>query len=159
MLLNDSIQITYYNNTVVTVKAGELVVLGDTALPYCVLGVAVSEINPGESGTLETSGIFSFDENDIKNVGLYQPVYCYKITGNRARFAVSPSDTFVYAGMSLTNRAVVGGPLILALGYNTPVYKAAASGSTSTPSNGEAEEMGNSSTTVDPSNSSEPGTM
>lgn len=159
MLLNDSIQIAYKNDTNVTVNAGEAVILGDTALPYCILGVAVSDIKPGESGTLETSGIFSFDENDVKNVGQYQPVYCYKITGNKARFAVSPRDTFIYAGISLTNRAVVGGPLVLALGYNCPVYKAAASGSTSNPSGEEAGNMSDSSTTVDPSNSSEPGAM
>lgn len=159
MLLNDSIQIVYQNNTAATANAGEVIILGDTTTYNCIVGVATSEIKPGESGILETSGVFTIDENEIKNVGKFQPVYCYQISGNKARFTTTARDKFLYAGISLTNRATDGGPLVLALGYRSPAVKEATSPSTSTPSNGGAGAMSESSTTVDPSSSSEPGEM
>ena len=159
MLLNENIQIVYKNNTAITANAGDLIILGDTESYQGILGVATSEIKPGESGILETSGVFSFDENEVKNIGKYKPVYCYKVTGNKVRFSLTERDKFIYVGMTLTDRATEGGPLVVALGYKSPVYKAPASPSTSNPSGGGADVSSDTSTTVDPSSSSEPGAM
>ena len=159
MLLNENIQILYKNDTTVTAKAGEAIILGDTASSQCVLGVTTAEINPGETGILETSGVFTFDEYDITNAGKYQPIYCYKVTGNKVRFTRSARDGFVYAGISLTDRATEGGPLVIALGYKCQVFKEVSSSGTPSPSGGGTNAMGDSSTVVDPSNSSEPGAM
>lgn len=159
MLLNESIQVFYKNNTTATVKAGELIIIGDVDTYECIIGVATSEIKPGESGILETSGIFSFDENDVKNIGIYKPVYGYKVTGNRVRFSQSGRDKFVYVGMSLTDRATEGGPLVLALGYKSPSYKETASQPTPNPSGSGAGATSDTTTVVEPSSSSEPGAM
>ena len=163
MFLNDSIQVKFQNISTATVKAGDAVVVGLRTLGKAILGVAVADVEPTEYGLLETSGIFSFDESDIKSVGLYQQVYAYNAGGVskyiKAKFTLSPQDNYVYAGISLTDRATEGGPLVLALGYNSQIYKAPASPSTSSPSGGGAGAMSDSSATVDPSSSSEPGAM
>ena len=163
MLLNDSIQIKFKNISTTTAKAGDAVIVGQRTLGKAVLGVVVADVKPTEDGLIETSGIFSFDENDVTKVDLYQQVYAYNAGGaNReikAKFSLTPQNDYIYAGISLTNRATEGGPLVLALGYNSKIYKAPASPSTSSPSGGEAGALSDSSTTVDPSNSSEPGAM
>lgn len=160
MLLNDSIQIKFKNTSTTTVKAGDAVITGQRTRYMAVLGVVVADVETGNSGLLETSGIFSFDESDVKTVGKYQQVYAYNPSGTiKAKFSLTPQDGYVYAGVSLTNRVTEGGPLVLALGYNSPVYKASASGSSAAPSGKEAGTMSDSSTVVDPSNSSGPGAM
>lgn len=159
MLLNDRIQIPFKNISLTDIKAGDAVIMGQRSQYKAVLGVAVADVNQNEEGLLETSGIFSFDESDVKSVGKYQEVYAYNMAGTiKATFSLTMQDGYVYAGISLTNRATEGGPLVLALGYNSPVYKAASGGSSS-PSGGGAGAMSDSSTTVDPSSSSEPGAM
>lgn len=159
MLLNDRIQIPFKNISSTDVNAGDAVISGQRSQYKAVLGVAVADVRQKEEGLLETSGIFSFDESDVKNVGKYQQVYAYNPSGTiKAKFSLTPQDGYVYAGISLTNRVTEGGPLVLALGYNSPVYKAASGGSSS-PSGGQAGAMSDSSTTVDPSNTSEPGAM
>lgn len=161
MLLNENIQVKFKNTGLIAVKAGEAVIAGQRTSHTAVFGVTVADVEPGETGLLETSGIFSFDESDVTSVALYQQVYCYNTAGtNKAKFSLTLQDGYVYAGISLTNRATEGGPLILAVGYNSPVYKASASSSsTSSPSSGGAGAMSDSSTVVEPSNSSEPGAM
>lgn len=160
MLLNDRIQIPFTNTWTFTIKAGQAVFVGPrTTEGRGAFGVAVADVEPGASGLLETSGIFSFEETDVKSVKQFQQVYCAQEGGNgKVKFSLALQDKVAYAGISLTDRATVGGPLILALGYNNPVYTAA-SGSTSSPSGGGAGAMSDSSPTVDPSNSSEPGAM
>ena len=159
MLLNDKIQIPFVNTGTTTVRAGDALVMGTLLSYQGIVGVSVTDVDPGQSGLLETSGIFSFDETDVKTVRKYQQVYCIKSESNKAKFTLSLQDAYVYAGISLTDRATEGGPLVLALGYNSPVYKAPTSGGSSTTSGGTSGAMGDSSTTVDPSNSSEPGAM
>lgn len=160
MLLNDRIQIPFTNTWTFTIKAGQAVFVGPrTTEGRGAFGVAVANVEPGASGLLETSGIFSFEESDVKSVKQYQQVYCAQEGGNgKAKFTLSLQDKVAYAGISLTDRATVGGPLVLALGYNNPVYTAP-SPSTSSPSGGGAGAMSDTFTTVDPSNSSEPGAM
>lgn len=160
MLLNESIQIKFKNTGTTYVKAGDPIIDGQRSTEKAVFGVAVADVAPGESGLIETSGIFSFDESDIKNVTLYQKVYCYNATGeSKAKFSLSTKDGYIFAGISLTNRATEGGPLVLALGYNPTFYKTPTSPSTSSPSGGGAGAMSDTSTTIDPSSHSEPGAM
>ena len=161
MLLNDRIQIPFTNTWSFTIKAGQAVFVGPrTTEGRGVFGVAVANVEPGASGLLETSGIFSFEESDVRSVKQYQQVYCAQEGGNgKVKFSLTQQDKVAYAGISLTDRATVGGPLILALGYNNPVYIAPSSSGTSSPSGGGAGAMSDSSTTVDPISSSEPGAM
>ena len=161
MLLNDKIQIPFTNTGNTTITAGQAVILGQRSTYYRgVVGVAVADVAPGASGLLETSGIFSFDDAGTAQARQFQQVYAYHDAGsNKVTFTLTLQDTYVYAGISLTDRVLSGGPLILALGYNNPVYKAAASPSSSAPSGSEAGAMSDSSTVVEPSNSSEPGAM
>ena len=161
MLLSDRLQIPFTNNGTTTVKAGSIYFAGDRLVDKRgVLGVAVTDVEPGASGLLETSGIFSFNENAVNKARLYQQIYAYyDKSSNKVFFTVNLQDTYSYAGISLTDRATIGGPLILALGYNNPVYTAPASSSTSSPSGGKAGAMSDSSTVVEPSNTSEPGAM
>lgn len=163
MLLNDRIQIKFKNISTTTVKAGDAVVVGQRTLGKAVLGVAVADVEPTEYGLIETSGIFSFNESNVTNVDAYQQVYAYNSGGAnkdiKAKFSLTPQNDYIYAGISLTNRAVEGGPLVLALGFNSHVYKAPASPSTSSPSSGGAGATSDSSTVVEPSSSSEPGAM
>ena len=160
MLLNDRIQIPFTNTWTFTIKAGQPVFLGPrTTEGRGAFGVAVADVEPGASGLLETSGIFSFEETDVKSVKQFQQVYCAQEGGTgKAKFSLALQDKYAYAGISLTDRATVGGPLILALGYNNPVYTATSGGSSS-PSGGGAGAMSDSSTVVEPSNPSEPGAM
>ena len=161
MLLNDRIQIPFTNIGSTTVKAGALYFAGDRITDKRgVLGVAVADVEPGASGLLETSGIFSFEDTAVRGAKQYQQIYAYyDKSSNAVYFTMTLKDTYSFAGISLTDRSTVGGPLILALGYNNPVYVAPASPSTSSPSGGGAGAMSESSTTVDPSSSSEPGAM
>lgn len=155
MLLNDRIQIPFTNTGNSTITAGQAVILGQRSTYYRgVIGVAVADVAPGASGLLETSGIFSFDDAGTAQARQFQQIYAYHDAGsNKVTFTLTLQDTYVYAGISLTDRVASGGPLILALGYNNPVYKASSSASTSAPSGDEAGAM------VEPSNSSEPGAM
>ena len=163
MLLNDSIQIKFKNISTITVKAGDAVIAGQRTLGNAVLGVAVADVEPMKYGLLETTGIFSFDERDAIKPHLYQQLYAYNEGGAnkdiRARFSITPQKDYIYAGISLTDRATEGGPLVLALGYNSQIYKDPASPSTSNPSGGGAGAMSDSSTVVEPSSPSEPGAM
>ena len=161
MLLNDRIQIPFTNTGNTTITAGQAVILGQRLTYYRgVIGVAVADVAPGASGLLETSGIFSFDDAGTVRTRQFQPIYAYHDSGsNKVTFTLTLQDTYVYAGISLTDRVECGGPLILALGYKNPVYKASSSASTSAPSGDEAGAMSDSSTVVEPSNSSEPGAM
>lgn len=161
MLLNDRLQIPFTNKGTTTVKAGSIYFAGDRLTDKRgVLGVAVADVEPGESGLLETSGIFSFEETATRSVRQYQQIYAYyDKSSNNVYFTTTLKDTYSYAGISLTDRVVNGGPLILALGYNNPVVSVPSSPSTSSPSSGGAGAMSDSSTTVDPSNTSEPGAM
>ena len=161
MLLNDRIQIHFTNTGNTTITAGQAVILGQRSTYYRgVIGVAVADVAPGASGLLETSGIFSFDDASTAQARQFQQIYAYHDAGsNKVTFTLTLQDTYVYAGISLTDRVTNGGPLVLALGFNNPVYKAPASPSTSSPSGGGAGAMSESSTVVEPSNSSEPGAM
>ena len=161
MLLNDRIQVPFTNNGKTTIVAGQAVILGQRATFYRgVIGVAVADVEPGASGLLETSGIFSFNDAKTAQAQQFQQIYAYHdAISNNVTFSLTLQDAYVYAGISLTDRVASGGPLILALGYNNPVYKAPASPSTSSPSGGGADAMSDSSTTVDPSSPSEPGAM
>lgn len=161
MLLNDRIQIPFTNTGNSTITAGQAVILGQRSTYYRgVIGVAVADVAPGASGLLETSGIFSFDDSGTVQARQFQQIYAYHDAGsNKVTFTLTLQDTYVYAGISLTDRVASGGPLVLALGYNNPVYKASASSSTSAPSGNEAGAMSDSSTVVEPSNPSEPGAM
>lgn len=161
MLLNDRIQVPFTNAGSTIVKAGSLYFAGDRiTAKRGVLGVSVTDVEPGASGLLETSGIFSFEDTAVRGAKLYQQIFAYfdKST-NAVYFTMNLQDTYSYAGISLTDRSVNGGPLILALGYNNPVYTAPSNPNSSTPSGGGAGDMSDSSTTVDPSSSSEPGAM
>lgn len=161
MLLNDRLQIPFTNNGTTTVKAGSLYFSGDRLTERRgVLGVAVADVEPGASGLLETSGIFSFEDTAVRGAKQYQQVYAYfDKSSNSVYFTMTLKDTYSYAGISLTDRAKVGGPLILALGYNNPIISVTESGSTSSPSNGEAGDMSDTATTVDPPSTSGPGAM
>ena len=161
MLLNDRIQIPFTNTWTFTIKAGQPVFVGArTTEGRGAFGVAVADVAPGASGLLETSGIFSFDTTDVSDVKLYQQVYCGQDGGNgKVRFNTSLQDKYALVGISLTDRATVGGPLVVAVGYNNPIYFKPSTPSTSSPSGGGAGAMSDSSTTVDPSSSSEPGAM
>ena len=164
MLLNDRIQIPFTNTWKTTIVAGQVVILGQRATFYRgVIGVAVADIAPGASGLLETSGIFSFDDADTTQARQFQQIYAYHNVDSagelHVKFALALQDAYLYAGISLTDRATNGGPLVLALGYNNPVYKAEEKPSTSSPSDGSSGVTSDSSTTVDPSNSSEPGAV
>lgn len=163
MLLNDSIQIKFKNISTITVKAGDAVIVGQRTLGKAVIGVVVADVEPMEYGLIETSGIFSFNDSEITKAGLYQKVYAFNVGGAnkdmKAKFTLTPQNDYVYAGISLTDQASEGGPLVLALGYNSQIYKAPESSSTSSPSGGGAGAMSDSSTVVDPSSSSEPGEM
>lgn len=164
MLLNDKIQIPFTNTGKTIITAGQAIILGQRATFYRgVIGVAVADVAPGASGLLETSGIFSFDDAGTVQARQFQQVYAYHTVDssgvNTVVFTLTLQDTYVYAGISLTDRATNGGPLILALGYNNPVYKAPASGSTSNPSGGKADATSDTATPVDPSSTSEPGEM
>ena len=163
MLLNESIQVKFTNISTTTVKAGEAVVVGQRTSGKAILGVVVADVEPMENGLIETSGIFSFNESNVTNAGLYQQVYAYNAGGAnkdiKAKFSLTPQNDYIYAGISLTDRATEGGPLVLALGYNSQIYKAPASPSTSSPSGGEADVMNDTSTTVDPPSTSGPGAM
>ena len=155
MLLNSNIQIPFKNTSSTVVKAGDAFIVGLRTQQKAILGVAVADVALGEKGLLETSGIFSIDENSIKNVGIYQQVYAFNDSPtSKARFTLTPSESCIYAGISLTDRATEGGPLILALGYNSQVYKAPASNPSSAPSGEKDRAMNDTPTTVDPSNTS-----
>lgn len=163
MLLNDRIQIKFKNVSTTTVKAGDAVIAGQRTLDRAVIGVAVADVEPTEYGLLETSGIFSFNDSETTKAVLFQRVYAFNAGGAnkdiKAKFVLTPQNDYIYAGISLTDRATEGGPLVLALGYDSQIYKNPASSSTSSPSDGGAGAMSDSSTVVDPSSSSEPGAM
>ena len=92
-------------------------------------------------------------------VAQYQQVYAFHdASTNKVTFTLSVGDKYVYAGIASKARASAAEPLVLLLGVNNTTYKGT-SPSTSSPSGGGAGAMSDSSTTVDPSNSSEPGAM
>lgn len=163
MLLNDSIQIKFKNISTTTVKAGDAVIVGYRTLGKALVGVVVADVEPMEYGLVETSGIFSFDDSGNTKAGLYQQVYAFNSGGAnkdmKAKFTITPQNDYIYAGISLTDQATEGGPLVLALGYNSQIYKAPASSSTSSPSGDGAGAKSDSSTVVEPSSPSEPGAM
>ena len=159
MLLRDKIQIPFVNTGTTTLEPGAPVVVGDR-LKYCgVIGVTPSQVEPGQSGILDISGEFSFQTTDVPVVAQYQQVYAFHdASTNKVTFTLTVGDKYVYAGIASKARASAAEPLVLLLGVNNTTYKGT-SPSTSSPSGGGAGAMSDLSTTVDPSNSSEPGAM
>ena len=159
MLLRDKIQIPFVNTGTTTLEPGAPVVVGDR-LKYCgVIGVTPSQVEPGQSGILDILGEFSFNTTDVPVVAQYQQVYAFHdASTNKVTFTLSVGDKYVYAGIASKARASAAEPLVLLLGVNNTTYKGT-SPSTSSPSGGGAGAMSDSSTTVDPSNSLEPGAM
>ena len=159
MLIRDRIQIPFVNTGTTTLEPGAPVIVGDRLKYYGVIGVTPAQVEPGQSGILDISGEFSFNTTDIPVVAQYQQVYAFHdASTNKVTFTLSVGDKYVYAGIASKARASAAEPLVLLLGVNNTTYKAA-SPSTSSPSGGGAGVMGDSSTTVDPSSSSEPGAM
>ena len=159
MLLRDKIQIPFVNTGSTTLEPGAPVIVGDRLKYYGVIGVTPSQVEPGQSGILDISGEFSFQTTDIPVVAQYQQVYAFHdASTNKVSFTLSVGDKYVYAGIASKARASAAEPLVLLLGVNNTTYKAV-SPSTSNPSGGGAGAMSDSSTTVDPSSSSEPGAM
>lgn len=159
MLLRDKIQIPFVNTGTTTLAPGDPVIVGDRTKYYAVIGVTPSQVEPGQSGILDILGEFSFQTTDVPVVAQYQQVYAYtEPNTNKVKFTLTAGDKYVYAGIASKARASAAEPLVLLLGVNNTTYKGASS-STSSPSGGGAGAMSDSSTTVDPSNSSEPGAM
>ena len=159
MLLRDKIQIPFVNTGTTTLEPGAPVVVGDRTKYYAVIGVTPAQVEPGQSGVLDILGEFSFQTTDVPQVAQYQQVYAYtEANTNKVKFTLTAGDKYVYAGIASKARASAAEPLVLLLGVNNTTYKST-SPSTSSPSGGGAGAMSDSSTTVDPSNSSEPGAM
>ena len=159
MLLRDKIQIPFVNTGTTTLEPGAPVIVGDRTKYYAVIGVTPSQVEPGQSGILDILGEFTFQTTDATQVAQYQQVYAYtKASTNKVKFTLTAGDKYVYAGIASKARASAAEPLVLLLGVNNTTYKST-SPSTSSPSGGGAGAMSDSSTTVDPSNSSEPGAM
>ena len=159
MLLRDKIQIPFVNTGTTTLEPGAPVVVGDRLKYYAVIGVTPAQVEPGQSGVLDILGEFSFQTTDIPVVAQYQQVYAFHDSNtNKVTFSLTAGDKYVYAGIASKARASAAEPLVLLLGVNNTTYKST-SPSTSSPSGGGAGAMSDSSTTVDPSNSSEPGAM
>ena len=159
MLIRDKIQIPFVNTGTTTLEPGAPVIVGDRTKYSAVIGVTPSQIEPGQSGILDILGEFSFQTTDAPQVAQYQQVYAYtESSTNKVKFTLTAGDKYVYAGIASKARASAAEPLVLLLGVNNTTYKAA-SPSTSSPSGGGAGVMSDSSITVDPSSSSEPGAM
>ena len=159
MLLRDKIQIPFVNTGTTTLEPGDPVVVGDRTKYYAVIGITPSQVEPGQSGILDILGEFSFQTTDVPQVAQYQQVYAYTESNtNKVKFTLTAGDKYVYAGIASKARANIAEPLVLLLGVNNTTHRSA-SPSTSSPSSGGAGAMSDSSTTVDPSNSSEPGAM
>ena len=159
MLIRDKIQIPFVNTGTTTLAPGAPVIVGDRTKYYAVIGVTPSQVEPGQSGILDILGEFSFQTTDVPQVAQYQQVYAYTESNtNKVKFTLTAGDKYVYAGIASKARASADEPLVLLLGVNNTTYKGA-SPSTSSPSGGGAGAMSDSSTTVDPSSSSEPGAM
>ena len=159
MLIRDKIQIPFVNTGTTTLEPGAPVIVGDRLKYYGVIGVTPAQVEPGQSGILDISGEFSFNTTDVPVVAQYQQVYAFHdASTNKVTFTLSVGDKYVYAGIAAKARASAAEPLVLLLGVNNTTYKGA-SPSTSNPSGGGAGAMSDSSTTVDPSSSSEPGAM
>ena len=157
MLLRDKIQIPFVNTGTTTLEPGAPVVVGDRLKYNGVIGVTPSQVEPGQSGILDISGEFSFQTTDVPVVAQYQQVYAFHDSKtNKVTFSLAAGDKYVYAGIASKARASAAEPLVLLLGVNNTIYKST-SPSTSSPSGGGAGDMSDSSTIVDPSNSSEPG--
>ena len=159
MLLRDKIQIPFVNTGTTTLEPGAPVIVGDRTKYYAVIGVTPSQVEPGQSGILDILGEFTFQTTDAPQVAQYQQVYAYtEASTNKVKFTLTAGDKYVYAGIASKARASAAEPLVLLLGVNNTTYKST-SPSTSSPSGGGAGAMSDSSTIVDPSNSSEPGAM
>ena len=159
MLIRDRIQIPFVNTGTTTLEPGAPVIVGDRLKYYGVIGVTPAQVEPGQSGVLDISGEFSFNTTDVPVVAQYQQVYAFHdASTNKVTFTLSVGDKYVYAGIASKARASAAEPLVLLLGVNNTTYKGT-SPSTSSPSGGGAGAMSDSSTTVDPSSSSEPGAM
>lgn len=159
MLLRDKIQIPFVNTGTTTLEPGAPVIVGDRTKYYAVIGVTPSQVEPGQSGILDILGEFSFQTTDVPQVAQYQQVYAYsEANTSKVKFTLTAGDKYVYAGIASKARVNVAEPLVLLLGVNNTTHRST-SPSTSSPSGGGAGAMSDSSTTVDPSNSSEPGAM
>ena len=159
MLIRDKIQIPFVNTGTTTLEPGAPVIVGDRLKYYGVIGVTPTQVEPGQSGILDISGEFSFQTTDVPVVAQYQQVYAFHdASTNKVTFTLSVGDKYVYAGIASKARASAAEPLVLLLGVNNTTYKGTSS-STSNPSGGGAGAMNDSSTVVEPSNSSEPGVM
>ena len=159
MLLRDKIQIPFVNTGTTTLEPGEPVIVGDRSKRYAVIGVTPSQVEPGQSGILDICGEFSFNTADVPQVAQYQQVYAYtEASTNKVKFTLTAGDKYVYAGIASKARVSAAEPLVVLLGLNNTTHKLT-NPSTSSPSGGGAGAMSDSSTTVDPSNSSEPGAM
>lgn len=159
MLLRDKIQIPFVNTGTTTLEPGAPVIVGDRTKYYAIIGATPSQVEPGQSGILDILGEFSFNTPDVPVVAQYQQVYAYTESGtNKVKFTLTAGDKYVYAGIASKARASAAEPLVLLLGVNNTTYKGT-SPSTSNPSGGGAGAVSDSSTVVEPSNSSEPGAM
>ena len=159
MLLRDKIQIPFVNTGTTRLEPGAPVVVGDRLKYYAVIGVTPAQVEPGQSGVLDILGEFSFQTTDVPVVAQYQQVYAFHDSNtNKVKCTLTAGDKYVYAGIASKTRVNVAEPLVLLLGVNNTTHRSA-SPSTSSPSGGGAGAMSDSSTTVDPSNSSEPGAM
>ena len=159
MLLRDKIQIPFVNTGTTTLEPGAPVIVGDRIKHNGVIGVTPSQVEPGQSGVLDILGEFSFKTTDVPQVAQYQQVYAFHDSNtNKVTFSLAAGDNYVYAGITPKARASAAEPLVLLLGVNNTTHRST-SPSTSSPSGGGAGAMSDSSTTVDPSNSSEPGAM
>lgn len=159
MLLRDKIQIPFVNTGTTTLEPGAPVIVGDRAKYYAVIGVTPTQVEQGQSGILDILGEFSFNTTDVPVVAQYQQVYAFHDSStNKVKFSLTAGDKYVYAGIASRARTSVAEPLVLLLGVNNTTYKAT-NPSTSNPSGGGAGAMSDSSTVVEPSNSSEPCAM
>lgn len=159
MLLRDKIQIPFVNTGTTTLEPGAPVIVGDRAKYCAVIGVTPTQVEQGQSGILDILGEFSFNTTDVPVVAQYQQVYAFHDSStNKVKFSLTAGDKYVYAGIASRARTSVAEPLVLLLGVNNTTYKAT-NPSTSNPSGGGAGAMSDSSTVVEPSNSSEPCAM
>lgn len=159
MILRDKVQIPFVNTGTTTLEPGAPVIVGDRTKYYSVIGITPAQVEPGQSGILDILGEFSFNTTDVPQVAQYQQVYAYTETNtSKVKFTLTAGDKYVYAGIASRQRTSVAEPLVLLLGVNNTTHKVPIP-STSNPSGGGAGAMSDSSTVVEPSNSSEPGAM
>ena len=166
MLLKDSFQFSFKNNGRNVVKAGQPVLTGPRATYHeAIIGIAKTDIEPGASGVLDLTGEFSIEPNLFLtegpfNVRQFQHIYAMHDPGtNTVTLTTTPKDMYVFFGVATKPKTKESDPLCVWLGFYNHVVNASEVASYSAPSGGGAGAMSDSSTVVEPSNSSEPGAM